>query len=146
VSECLSGLLLGSVFEWIPRPWWAQRKAGRPAALVRLPRTPRSTTWAVLGLPEAPQSQAMPWHATDLQHKIVCAVTECWVALAWLGEMILTARNVAGPNTRSSQGSQDGLTGSKAYTVDSWKVSGQGLEWICQEDRRLVTDRILGLG
>lgn len=54
-----------------------------------------------------PGSQAMPGPATILlrphQH-------EGWDALAWLGEMILTAGMAAGPQKSGSQESQDGLT------------------------------------
>lgn len=87
----------------------------------------------------APGSQAMPWHATILlrphQHEV-------WDALAWLGEMILTAGMAAGPQKIGSQESQDGVTDCRAYAVKPWKVSRQGSEWIRQADRRLVIDSI----
>jgi hypothetical protein len=76
--------------------------AGRRDASVRLPRTPRGTVgtqprgglgafWGASG-----PSNAMTCHSPTeaAPARDVCAVTDCWDALAWLGEMTLAARNV----------------------------------------------------
>jgi hypothetical protein len=59
-------------------------------------------------------------------------------ALAWLGEVIFAARNSAQPNTSEGQGSQDGAS-EYSEALDGVKT---GISWICQGDRRLVTDSI----
>jgi hypothetical protein len=78
-------------------------KLGPPRCFpVRLPSTPRGAVgsmgrfWGFWGASEP--SNAMTCHnpAQDAPARFVCAVTEYWVALAWLGKMILAARNIRG--------------------------------------------------
>jgi hypothetical protein len=77
----------------------------------------------------------MPWPATILlkahRHELFCAVTVYWVALAWLGEMILAARTMQPSITRRIDGPKD-VHGALL------EVSKPGSEWVCQADRRLV--------
>jgi len=72
---------------WMPRCFCPFPKGAQ-----RHSRRMRSRLWGRSG---TPQSQARILWTKQRQHEVVRGVTACWDALAWLGEVILTARNVA---------------------------------------------------
>jgi hypothetical protein len=83
--------------------------------------------WGLLG--RLRPSNAMACHnpAQGALARVVCAVSVYWVALAWLGEMILAARTMQPSITRRIDGPKD-VHGALL------EVSRPGSEWVCQAD------------